>query len=158
MASIIKLKRSTTPGAVPTTGSLEAGELAINLADKKLYSSNDGTNIITISGDQYNLNTTGNTTSATLELSVDNDALSNDSVTFIGQSGVIVSYFSGNNTIGIDGAGANAYFAEVTRKLEEGKDFFITGAVSGQGNVSFDGTSNVVISVTQQNDSVTLGT
>jgi len=158
MASIIKLKRSTTPGAIPTTGSLEAGELAINLADKKLYSSNDGTNIITISGDQYNLNTTGNTSSATLELSVDNDALSNDSVTFIGQSGVIVSYFSGNNTIGIDGAGANAYFAEVTRKLEEGKEFFITGAVSGQGNVAFDGTSNVVISVTQQNDSVTLGT
>lgn len=38
MASIIKLKRSSTPSAVP--GSLAAGELAINTADKKLYSSN----------------------------------------------------------------------------------------------------------------------
>jgi len=38
MASVIKLKRSLTPGSVP--GSLEAGELAINIPDKKLFSSN----------------------------------------------------------------------------------------------------------------------
>lgn len=158
MASIIKLKRSTTQGAVPSGGTLEAGELAINLADKKLFSSSNGTDIITISGDQYNLARSGNTSQATLELTVDNEALSNDAVTFIGQSGVVVSYYSSNNTIGIDGAGANAYFAEVARNLEEGKEFFITGAVAGQGNVAFDGTSNVTISVTQQNDSVTLGT
>ena len=29
MAQIIKLKRSTTPGSVPTTGDLSIGELAI---------------------------------------------------------------------------------------------------------------------------------
>lgn len=38
MASIIRVKRSTTPGSVP--GSLQAGELAINLTDRKLFSSN----------------------------------------------------------------------------------------------------------------------
>jgi hypothetical protein len=38
MASIIRIKRSTTPGSTP--GSLQAGELAVNLADKKLFSSN----------------------------------------------------------------------------------------------------------------------
>lgn len=158
MASIIKLKRSTTPGAVPADGSLQTGEIAINLADRKLFSSTDGTDVIPVSGDRYNLARSGNTSQATLELTVDNEALSNDAVTFIGQSGVIVSYYSGNNTIGIDGAGANAYFAQVSRQLEEGKEFFISGAVAGQGNVAFDGTSNVVINVTQQNDSVTLGT
>lgn len=158
MASIIKLKRSLTPGAVPADGSLQTGELAINLADRKLYSSSNGTNVLAVSGDRYNLARSGNTSQATLELTVDNEALSNDSITFIGQSGVIVSYYSSNNTVGIDGAGANAYFAQVARQLEEGKEFFITGAVAGQGNVAFDGTSNVNINVVQQNDSVTLGT
>ena len=47
MASIIKLKRSSSASAVPANSSLQAGELAINLADKKLYSANatghDGT-------------------------------------------------------------------------------------------------------------------
>jgi hypothetical protein len=38
MASIIRVKRSTTPGSIP--GSLQAGELAINLTDRKLFSSN----------------------------------------------------------------------------------------------------------------------
>ena len=38
MASIIKLKRSSTPGAVPS--SLEEGELAINTADQRLHSAN----------------------------------------------------------------------------------------------------------------------
>lgn len=37
MAQIIKLKRSTTPGSVPTTGSLAIGELAINVADGKVF-------------------------------------------------------------------------------------------------------------------------
>ena len=37
MAQIIKLKRSTTPGSVPTTSSLETGELAINVYDGKVF-------------------------------------------------------------------------------------------------------------------------
>lgn len=92
MASIIKLKRSTTASAVPSGGSLQAGELAINLADKKLFSSSNGSNIITISGDVYNIvasNTTND--SATLTLTVDNDALSNDAITFSGGEGIDVT-------------------------------------------------------------------
>lgn len=37
MAQIIKLKRSTTAGSVPTTGDLSIGELAINVADGKVF-------------------------------------------------------------------------------------------------------------------------
>lgn len=95
MSSIIKLKRSTSAGVVPANSSLQAGELAINLADKKLFSSNNGTDIITISGDQYNLVTTGNTTQGQIVLTVDNDALSNDTLIITGTNGSVVS---GNST------------------------------------------------------------
>jgi len=37
MANIFKPKRSTTPLSVPTTGDLVDGELAVNIADRKLY-------------------------------------------------------------------------------------------------------------------------
>jgi hypothetical protein len=96
MASIIKLKRSSTSGSIPSGGGLQAGELAINLADKKLFSSTDGTDIITISGDQYNLVTLANTshngvTAADLRLTVDNAALSNDVISLIGSGTVGVT-------------------------------------------------------------------
>lgn len=37
MSHIIKPKRTSSAGRVPTTSNLEAGEIAINLADKKLF-------------------------------------------------------------------------------------------------------------------------
>ena len=37
MAQIIKLKRSTVPGSVPTTGDLSIGELAVNVSDGKVF-------------------------------------------------------------------------------------------------------------------------
>jgi len=42
MASTILIKRSSTASAVPTTGQLAQGELAVNTADKKLYTNNGG--------------------------------------------------------------------------------------------------------------------
>ncbi len=45
MASIIKLKRSSTPGAVPS--SLEEGELAINTADQRLHAG-DSSSVFTM--------------------------------------------------------------------------------------------------------------
>ena len=60
MASVIKIKRSSTGGSTPSA--LQAGELAINLADKKLYSARANGQIIGVSGDQYNLGQSGNST------------------------------------------------------------------------------------------------
>ena len=37
MATIIKLKRSTTASAVPTTSNLADGEVAVNITDRKIY-------------------------------------------------------------------------------------------------------------------------
>ena len=43
MATVIKLKRSSTADSVPSTSDLADGEVAINLADKKIYVNNGGT-------------------------------------------------------------------------------------------------------------------
>ena len=37
MATVIKPKRSETASAIPTAGSLEVGELALNVTDGKFY-------------------------------------------------------------------------------------------------------------------------
>jgi hypothetical protein len=46
-STIIKLKRSTTASAVPTTGDLEDGEIAVNVTDKKVFVRN-GESIVTV--------------------------------------------------------------------------------------------------------------
>ena len=43
MATVLKLKRSTVADRVPTTSDLVDGEVAINIADKKIYVNNGGT-------------------------------------------------------------------------------------------------------------------
>ena len=50
MASVIKIKHNDTASAVPADGQLAKAELAINLADKKLFSSTNGTDIIEVAG------------------------------------------------------------------------------------------------------------
>ena len=42
MATVIKLKRSTSSSSVPTTSDLTDGEVAVNIADKKIYARNGG--------------------------------------------------------------------------------------------------------------------
>lgn len=49
MANTLKLKRSATPSAVPTTAQLEPGELAVNTADGYLFMELDGPSIKNLS-------------------------------------------------------------------------------------------------------------
>ena len=46
MAQIIKPKRTTSSGNVPDTSDITTGEMAVNLADKKLYVRDTGSNIL----------------------------------------------------------------------------------------------------------------
>lgn len=46
MANVIKPKRTTSSGNVPSTSDITNGEIAVNLADKKLYVRDTGTNIL----------------------------------------------------------------------------------------------------------------
>lgn len=47
MATIIKLKRSTVSSTIPTTSDLADGEVAVNIADRKLYIRN-GASIVEV--------------------------------------------------------------------------------------------------------------
>ena len=52
MPVAIKIKRFTTLGDVPNTSELVDGEIAVNVADKKIYV-RDGSSIVTISGADF---------------------------------------------------------------------------------------------------------
>jgi len=54
----IQLKRSSVAGKQPNTSTISVGELAINLTDKKLYSS-DGSNVFEPAANVTNLNVSG---------------------------------------------------------------------------------------------------
>ena len=55
MADTILIKRSTTPGAVPTTSSLQQGELALNIPDRLLYTVS-GSSVVTLNNSgSYNI-------------------------------------------------------------------------------------------------------
>lgn len=55
MTVVIKPKKSTTAGSVPTTSNLADGELAVNAADKRIFVRN-GTNIVELSDIDLPLN------------------------------------------------------------------------------------------------------
>jgi len=81
MAQIVKLKRSAVAGKLPTTSSLELGEIAINTADGKMYFERSGSEVsvqsilttntttpitgsLNISGSGYTLAVTGSVNTA----------------------------------------------------------------------------------------------
>lgn len=133
MASVIKIKRSSTGGSTPSA--LQAGELAVNLTDKKLYSARANGQIIGISGDQYNMVQSGNSTQGTVTLTVDNATLSNDTIVIAGTNGTVVS---GNSTqVTVDGT---SYAVTTTGNSTVGQ---IVMTPTGGGDASAD-TLNVV--------------
>jgi hypothetical protein len=50
MATTIKIKNSSTTGSVPVAGDLVQGELAVNLADRKIFSKTSGGTVVELSG------------------------------------------------------------------------------------------------------------
>ena len=155
--ALIKLRRGT---GAPVDGTLSEGELAIDIAAKKLYTANSTGNTQVISGDQYDLVQTGNSSHAAIVLTVDNDTLSNDSIVITGGTDIVVagntSLINVNSTstlATITGRGAT------TDTQITGNGGFVgdlTGDVTGNADtataletartiqgVSFDGTTNI---------------
>jgi len=64
MASTIVTKNSSTPAAVPLTGDLTQGELAVNVTDKRLFTKNSGGTVV-----ELGINPTELTVKTTLKLS-----------------------------------------------------------------------------------------
>jgi hypothetical protein len=89
MASVVKIKRSSIQGRTPTTSNLDTGELAINLRDQKLFSSNGstvfevGSNLQSLSVGSVHFSNTGiisSNNNLTILLDTDNNDSSADFV------------------------------------------------------------------------------
>jgi len=50
MATVVKLKRSEVALSIPSAGSLEAGELAMNVTDGKFYTKTSGGSVVEVGG------------------------------------------------------------------------------------------------------------
>ena len=50
MSTVIKIKRSETPSQIPGAGSLQAGELAMNITDGKFFTKTSGGSVVEIGG------------------------------------------------------------------------------------------------------------
>ena len=107
MATRIKLKRSTTVAAVPTTSNLEDGEVALNIADKKLYARN-GSNIIEVANQKPN---TGEVVTTMLSTDITNGQ---------GNTYYVATVGSDNTTLANGGAGGkhpDTPFLTITKAL-----------------------------------------
>jgi len=76
MATVIKLKRSETALAIPSAGSLQAGELAMNITDGKFYTKTSGGSVVEVGG----------AGSVTLQDVTDNAAITTNDITLNGSN------------------------------------------------------------------------
>ena len=107
MATRIKLKRSTVAATVPTTSNLEDGEVALNIADKKLYARN-GSNIIEVANQKPN---TGEVVTSMLSTDITNGQ---------GNTFYVASVGSDTTTLANGGAGGkhpDTPFLTITKAL-----------------------------------------
>ena len=139
MPSTILLKRSSTASSVPAAGSLQAGELAVNLADQKLYSKTAGGTVVQVGF--------GNLTSAMVTT-----ALGFTPYNSSNPSGYITA--SGSITGSSGSCTGNA--ATATR-WATGRTIALTGDVTGT-SAAFDGSAALSFAATLANSGVTAGT
>ena len=139
MPSTILLKRSSTASSVPAAASLQAGELAVNLADQKLYSKTAGGTVVQVGF--------GNLTSAMVTT-----ALGFTPYNSTNPNGYITA--SGSITGSSGSCTGNA--ATATR-WATGRTISLTGDVTGT-SAAFDGSAALSFAATLANSGVTAGT
>lgn len=139
MPSTILLKRSSTASSVPAAVSLQAGELAVNLADQKLYSKTAGGTVVQVGF--------GNLTSAMVTT-----ALGFTPYNSTNPSGYITA--SGSITGSSGSCTGNA--ATATR-WATGRTISLTGDVTGT-SAAFDGSAALSFATALANSGVTAGT
>jgi hypothetical protein len=137
MSSTIRIKRSSVAGKLPNTTNISTGELALNLADGRLYSSN-GTNVFEVGANV-----------ASLAVGSGGFSIANGAITFPISDGTngqaLVS--DGNGTLSFENISvANAVTFAVSNTLTVDGSTIIGGdlTVSGDLNVTGDITLNTV--------------
>lgn len=139
MPSTILLKRSSTASSVPAAGSLQAGELAVNLADQKLYSKTAGGTVVQVGF--------GNLTTAMVTT-----ALGFTPYNSTNPSGYITA--SGSITGSSGSCTGNAVTAT---RWATGRTIALTGDVTGT-SAAFDGSAALSFATTLANSGVIAGT
>jgi len=139
MPSTILLKRSSTASSVPAAASLQAGELAVNLADQRLYSKTAGGTVVQVG---FGNLTSGMVTTA-LGFTPYNSTNPNGYITASGS----ITGSSGSCT-------GNA--ATATR-WATGRTVALTGDVTGT-SAAFDGSAALSFAATLANSGVAAGT
>ena len=139
MPSTILPKRSSTASSVPAAASLQAGELAVNLADQKLYSKTAAGTVVQVGF--------GNLTSGMVTT-----ALGFTPYNSTNPSGYITA--SGSITGSSGSCTGNA--ATATR-WATGRTITLTGDVTGT-SAAFDGSAALSFAATLANSGVTAGT
>lgn len=139
MPSTILLKRSSTASSVPAAASLQAGELAVNLADQRLYSKTAGGTVVQVGF--------GNLTSGMVTT-----ALGFTPYNSTNPSGYITA--SGSITGSSGSCTGNA--ATATR-WATGRTIALTGDVTGT-SAAFDGSAALSFAATLTNSGVAAGT
>ena len=142
MSNTLLIKRSSTPGAVPGTGNLALGELAINTYDGKLYAKiNDGsTSVLNLSKNQTII-ASGNVTGT----SVDNSSNSTITLT-LSNTGVTAGTYGGSS-----GSSANVGVFQVDqygRIVSASNVAISTSSLSnGNSNIGINANGNITVSV-----------
>ena len=139
MPSRILIKRSSTASSVPNAASLQAGELAVNLADQRLYSKTAGGTVVQVGF--------GNLTSAMVTT-----ALGFTPYNSTNPNGYITA--SGSITGSSGSCTGNA--ATATR-WASGRTIALTGDVTGT-SAAFDGSAALSFAATLANSGVAAGT
>lgn len=139
MASTILIKKSSTASTVPAVGALQPGELAVNLADQKLYSKTTGGIVVQVGF--------GNLTSSMVTT-----ALGFTPYNSTNPSGYITA--SGSITGSSASCTGNAATAN---KWATGRSITLTGDVTGT-SAAFDGSAALSFATTLANSGVMAGT
>jgi hypothetical protein len=144
MATKILIKNNSTAGSAPLTSDLERGELAINLADRKVYTKNNSDAIVTLGSAFVN----GTAPSAPSEGDLWYDSTNNILKTYNGTSWDVSGYvYSAGTGIDITGTTITNTAPDQTVTLTEGSNVTITGTYP-----------NFTIAATDTNTTYTAGT
>jgi len=135
MAVQIKPKRTTTSGNVPDTTNLETGEIAVNLADKKLYIRDTTNNVLELT--TRTLSALDNVSFSGLS---NNQVLQYDSATNSWKNATLASawnsesgYIYNTSTVGIGTSTPNTSYKLDVNGTVNCSSLFVNGsAVSGQ--------------------------
>ena len=135
MSNTILIKRSGTANAVPASGNLSLGELAINYQDGNLFYKDSGGTVQTIASKQF-VSVSGNITGA----NVNTGQLS--------LSGNVISAINTTSNI--------TTTANVSGNYILGNGYFLTGVITSVANIN-NGTSNITVVSSGGNITVGVG-